>query len=346
MSDFYTKKEISKDTVEFKFTIPNKKFREEYQKLLNQELTKTDIKGFRKGKAPSDMVEPQIGGSLKIQAFEKLIPDVIIEALEKEKLEPIAPPEYKEFPKFEDEKDLEFVVNITVMPEFKVGDLKKVKVEKEKVEIKDDEVEKALENIRDNQETKEKEINEKWAKEIITLLKIENEVKNLAELRVHLKDALKKQKEHMLHHKLEDEALKQAITISKIEIPQPAIKFEAEERERAFIADMQKRGGKIEQFLKSNNITMEKMRELWLEDAKQALQTDIFLKTYIKERELSVTDEELKEKIEGIKKNAPDGTDFTIFENEQWKEYIKGIELKEKAFESFIKEILGRTEKK
>ena len=345
MSDFYTKKEVDKSTVEFKITIPQERFRKEYQKLLSEELTNTDIKGFRKGKVPSDMVEPKIGSSLKIQAFEKLIPEVITEALEKEKVQQIAPPEYKDFPNLEEEKDLEFTINITVMPEFKIGDLKKIKVEKEEVKVEEDEIKKALENIRDNQETKEKEINEKWAKEIIKLLKLEKDVKNLSDLKNHLKEALSKQKEHMVRHKIEDDALKQAIEISKIDIPQPAIQFEAEERERAFTADMQKRGVEIDQFLKSNNITIDKMRELWLQDAKQALQTDVFLRSYIKERSIEITDEDLKKKVEEIKKNAPEGTDSTIFENEQWKEYIKGIELKEKAFQSFMEEVTGKEEK-
>lgn len=344
MSDFYTKKNIAKDTVEFKITIPQEEFRKEYQKLLGEELTKTDIKGFRKGKVPSDMVEPQVGGTLKMQAFEKLIPKVIIEAIEKEDIQPIAPPEYKDFPNLEEQKDLEFTVNITIMPEFKIGDLKKIKLEKESPTIKKEEIDQALESIRDNQQTKEKEINERWAKEIIKLLKLEKDVKNLDELKNHLKDALKKQKEHMLRHKLEDDALKQAIDISNIEIPQPAIQFEAEERERAFITDMQKRGADIDQFLKSSNITIDKMRELWLADAKQALETDVFLKTYIKEKDLKITDKELNNRVEEIKKGAPDDTDFTIFENEQWKEYIKGIELKEKAFQLFMNEVLKEKE--
>lgn len=343
MSDFYIKKEIDKSTVEFKITIPQEKFRKEYQKLLSEELTNTDIKGFRKGKVPSDMVEPKVGGTLKIQAFEKLIPEVITEAIEKENIQPIAPPEYKEFPNLEEEKDLEFTIKLTVMPEFKIGDIKKIKLEKEDVKVEEEEIQKALENIRDNQETKEKEINEKWAKEIIDLLKLEKEAKNLSDLKNHLKEALQKQKEHMIRHKLEDQALQEAIKISNIEIPEPAIKFEAEERERAFNTDMQNKGVNIDDFLKANNITIEKMRELWLKDAQQALETDSFLRMYIKDRNVEITDEDLKKRIEEIKKGAPEGTDETVFENDQWKEYIRGVELKEKAFQSFMEEVTGQS---
>ena len=78
-----------------------------------------------------------------------------------------------------------------------------------------------------------------------------------------------------------------------------------------------------------------------MKDAKQAIETDTLLRMYIKDRKIEITDEEFKKKVEQIKKGAPQDTDQSIFENEQWKEYIKGIELKEKAFQSFIKEVLG-----
>lgn len=340
MTDFYTRKDISKDTVEFTVTVPKDEFKKEYSVLLKKELSNTDIKGFRKGKVPSDFVEPHIGNTLKIQAFEKLVPMLITTALQEEGLEPIAPPEYKDFPDFKDEKDLVFSMNITVMPEFKLGNLKKIKLQKEEIKVEKKEVDEALDSILKNQKTKVKEINDEWAKEIVKLLKLEN-VKDLKDLRKYIEDAMLKQKEHSTKHMQEDMAIAEAIKVSNIEIPQSAIKFEAEERERAFISDMQQKSINIDDFLKSNNITLEKMRELWLKDAQQALETDVFLRIYIKDRGIKVTDEDLKVRIEEIKKGAPEGTDSKIFENEQWKEYIKRVEEKERAFRSFTKEVLG-----
>ena len=341
MTDFYTRKDISKDTVQFTVTVPKEEFQKEYTALLKKELENTDIKGFRKGKVPSDFVEPHIGTRLSNHSFFNVVPMLITTALQKENLEPIAPPEYKEFPDFKEEKDLTFSMDITIMPEFKLGNLKKIKIEKEDAKVEKKEIDEALENLKKNHETKEKEINEKWGEEIIKLLKLEKEVKDLKELRKYIEDAMKKQKEHMIKHQNEDKAILEGIKISKIEIPQPAIKFEAEERERAFVNDMQQKGINIDDFLKANNITLEKMRELWLKDAEQALQTDVFLKMYIKEKDIKVTDEDLKEKINNIRNGAPKDTDKAIFENEQWKEYIRRIEEKEKAFQSFIKEVLG-----
>lgn len=341
MTDFYTRKDINKETIEFTITIPKEEFQKEYTVLLKKQLQETDIKGFRKGKVPTDFVEPQVGNTLKIQAFEKLVPMLLTTILQKENIEPIAPPEYKNLPDFKEGSEMVFTVNITVMPEYKLGNLKNIKIEKEEIKVGDSEVDEALENLRKNQETKSKEINEEWAIEIIKLLKLEKEIKNLKDLKEHIKNAMLKQKEHMVMHKVQDEALEKAIETSKIVIPEPAIKYEAEERERAFVTDMQQKNVNMNEFLKANNLTLEKMRELWLKDAKQALETDILLRTYVLERNIKVTDEDLKKKIEEIKLNAPEGTDKSIFDNEQWQEYIRRVEEKEKAFQSFIKEVLG-----
>lgn len=339
MSETYKREDISKDTIQFKITIPKEEFDKEYKAILKKELEDTDIKGFRKGKVPGDLVEPHVGHTLKLQAIEKLIPQYLEKALIKEEILPIAPPAYKEFPNFEKDADLEFTMNITVMPEFKMGNLKKLEIKGEEVSVSKKEVDEALERLQQNQKTKAKEINDAWAKEIIKLLRLDD-VKDLNGLRKHIKDTILSQKEHIMHHKLEDDALKEAIKLSNIEIPQPAIDYEASERERAFITDMQQKGIDIDQFLKANNITLDKMREMWKEDAKQALQTDVFLRLYSDERKVEVTDKDLEKKIELIKKSAPEKTDPSIFKDARWKEYIRSVEQKEKAFHQFLDEVI------
>src|SRR5690606_2178249 len=98
--------------------------------------------------------------------------------------------------------------------------------------------------------------------------------------------------------------------------------------------DMKSRDIKIEDFLKANGITIEKMRELWLKDAKDALEADTFLNLYSKEKDVQITNEELEKKIESIKASQPTA-DKNIFSNPQWREYIKNVERKEKGFKMF-----------
>ncbi len=335
----YKREDISKDKIQIEITIPKERFQKEYSSLLKKELEDTNIKGFRKGKVPSDLVEPHVGHTLKIQAFENLLPSYLEDVLLEEKINPIAPPEYKKFPSLKEDEDLTFTMEVTVMPEFKLGNLKKIKIKQEEIKVEKKEIDSALDRLKESQKTEAKEINEEWAQEIIKIIKLDD-IKNLKELREHIREAMLSEKKHLLKHQTEDKALQEAIKISNIEIPQPAVKYEAQEREKAFISDMQQKGIEINDFLKANNITMAKMREMWDKDAQQALQTDVFLNLYAQERNIEVSDEEVKKKIEIIRKGAPEKTDPKIFEDSRWREYIKKIEQKEKAFQEFIKEVI------
>lgn len=340
MEQKYTRKDISKDTIELEITIPKESFKNSYELLLKDYTKDTNIKGFRKGKVPSELLDQKIKESITLETIEKLAPLYINMALTKENLEIIAPPTYKEFPKIKDGQDIQFTITVTILPEFKLGNLKKIKIKKEKVNITDNEVSSTLEDLKKNRETKAKEINDNWAKEIAKMLKIKD-IKTLEDFKKYVKDTLKTQKEHMQIHKMEQEALNKGIELSKIEIPKPAIMYEASERERSFLTDIQQKGIKSEDFLKSQGLTIEKVRELWERDSKEALETDVFLRLYTKDREINIKDEELKERIEQIKKSTPDNKDTSIYEDSRWQTYVRSVMTKEKAFEKFREEVLG-----
>ena len=340
MDTKYTRKDINEYTHEFELTIPFESFNHSYELMLKDYSKDLDLKGFRKGKVPSNLVSPQVKEVVKYETFEKLAPLYINTAVEKENIQPIAPYEFKEIPKFLENIDISFTITVTTMPKFTLGDMKKVKVTKEKVTVEPKEIDQAIEELKTSQKTKEKELNDAWAKEIGVIIG-EKKISTLVQLREKISSALLIQKEHYQMHKLQDEALKIAIKESKIEIPQSAVNFEASEREKAFNEDMKSRGVSIDDFLKANSITIEKMRELWQMDAKEAIESDVFLSLYADTKAVVVSDEELEEKIEKIKKERPDA-DQSIFSNLEWREYVKKVEVKEKAFRLFIEEVLGK----
>lgn len=340
MNDFYSKKDVNEYTFDITITIPKDNFKHSYDLLLKDYSKDTDIKGFRKGKVPEGMISNQVREVIRLETFERLAPLYINTALNKEKLEPIAPPVYKEVPKLLDDLDVSFTITVTTMPQFKLGDVSKIKIKKEKLPVEEKEVESALQELKSTQKTKEEGINDKWAEEIGKIIKEEN-INTLNDLKEKIKDALQKQKDHYQLHQLQDQALREGIEISKIKIPEAGVKFEASEREKAFIEDMKNRNVKIEDFLKANNITIEKMRELWEKDAKDALEADAFLSLFSQNREITISDEELEKKIESIKATQP-SADKNIFNDERWREYIRNVERKEKGFRLFIEEVLGK----
>ena len=340
MSNNYKRTNVKEDTIEFTITIPKENFKESYDTISKDKSKDLDLKGFRKGQVPENMIKENLGDTIKFEVFEKLAPLYVNTSLTKEQIEPIAPPTYKEIPKLEVGEDIEFTVLVTIMPEFKLGNLKKIKVEKQEVKVTEEEIKNSLEELKKGQKTKEKEINDKWAKEVAKILGLEK-VEKLDELKKLITDSLKAQKDHIALQGYQDKILKEAIELSKIEIPEPAIKFEASEREKAFSYEMQQRGVDIKDFMKAQNLTIEKMREMWEKDAKDALDTDTLLKLFATEKKVVVSDEELGKKIEDIKKEKGD-KENEIYSNPQWKEYIRNVETKQKAFQMLMTEVLGK----
>jgi trigger factor len=342
MSDTYKVTDTKKDTIELEITIPSKNFKESYETISKDKAKDMDIKGFRKGQVPKDIIKQNLGDTVKFETFEKLAPLYVNTAITKEKISPIAPPMYKELPKIELGKDVIFTILLTVMPDFKLGNLKKIKIEKKDTKVTAKEVTDSLEQIKKEQKTKAKDINDTWAKEIAKSLKLED-VKNLEDLKKLIKDSLKAQKEHIASHEYQDKVLEEAVKISKIEIPQAAVDYEAGERERTFGFEMQQRGIDLKDFMKAQNLTIEKMREMWKKDAKEALEADTLLNLFAKEKKVEVTEKELEKKIEEIKKSQG-GKENDMYNNPQWKEYIKNIELKQKSFRELMKMVGGEKE--
>lgn len=345
MKNQYERKDIDKSTIELLITIPSANFEKSYEAILKDSMKDTEVKGFRKGEIPENMVDEHVKQSVRLDALDKLAPFYINNALMTENIAPIAPPEYTELPKLEKGKDVIVTLKVTVMPEFKLGNVKKIKVETVDAKIDEKEINAALEDLKKSQETKEKEINDVWAKEVAKLLELEK-IDSLDSMKKYIKDALKGQKTHIVEQKAQQEALKEGIKLSKIEIPEPAVKFEAQEREKSFNKEMEQRGVKAEDFIKANKTSLDEMRKLWLDDAKEAVETDVFLSLYMVDRKIEVTEDDVNKKIENILKSAPEGMDMSAYDNPEWKAYIKRVEEKEKTFEAFLKEVGLKKEEK
>lgn len=131
-----------------KITLPaeevNKGFKKAFAKIAGQ----VNIPGFRKGKAPRNIIEMHYGKeAVKQEAFELVANQCYTEALEQEKLIPVSDPKVEDSV-FEENKDMELTIKVTLKPEVKLGDYKELHVEKEAVEVTDEAVEEQVQGLR------------------------------------------------------------------------------------------------------------------------------------------------------------------------------------------------------
>jgi FKBP-type peptidyl-prolyl cis-trans isomerase (trigger factor) len=344
MNEYYTREDKSDSLIIFKVTLPGEAFEQSYQQLLQKELERTNVKGFRKGKFPTEELEKQVKPALLMETFQRLAPYYVNAAIIKEKLEPVAQPEYKDVKNLETNEPVTFDVEITVMPSFKLGKLNKIKPDTKDEKATEEDVTKTLDNMFANnkEKIKETEINDKWAVEIAKMYQFPT-LKTLEELKKEIKTVITDQKAAYIRQAQEAEVLRKAVVASKIEVPEVAIKHEAHEREHAFEHDIENMKTTVEEFCKSRETTLEEMREQWAKDAKEALENDVLFRTYAADKKIEVSDDELEAEIAKIKvsNSQAQQVDEKIYEDEGWRNNARNYVLKQKAFRAIVDEILG-----
>jgi trigger factor len=124
----------------------------EIDKYLDRAYTRlvkrVSVPGFRKGKAPRDILERHIGKDVLFQeALEDLIPRAYKEALDEQNIDAIGQPQF-ELLKTE---PLVFKAVVPLKPTVELGDYKQIKVESKPVKITKKDVDAAIEQLREQQ---------------------------------------------------------------------------------------------------------------------------------------------------------------------------------------------------
>lgn len=107
-----------------------------------------NIPGFRKGHAPRNIVEKEVGDfALLEQASRRAVVKFYVQAITDKKIEAIAQPEIK-MEKLVPGNPLEFKATVSYLAEFSLPDYKKLSIKKKEPKIEKKKVEEMLENLR------------------------------------------------------------------------------------------------------------------------------------------------------------------------------------------------------
>lgn len=108
------------------------------------------IRGFRPGKAPRALVERYVGQEVMLQeATRDLMPKALEETLTKENIKPIAEPDVK----IESQEPLTIIATIPVEPTVTLGDYKEIKFDAPQVDVTEEEVQKTIQQLVDQNST-------------------------------------------------------------------------------------------------------------------------------------------------------------------------------------------------
>ncbi|EKN4190305.1 trigger factor [Yersinia enterocolitica] len=126
------------------------------EKAVKSELVKAAknvrIDGFRKGHVPMNIVEQRYGASVRQDVLGDLMQRNFVDAIIKEKINPVGAPNYVPG-QYKEGEDFTYSVEFEVYPEVELKDLESIEVEKPVVEVNDADVDTMLETLRKQQAT-------------------------------------------------------------------------------------------------------------------------------------------------------------------------------------------------
>lgn len=125
-------------------TVPIKPLEEEMNQRISKLARTVKMQGFRPGKVPLKMVQQQYGPQVRDEVFSGAVERSFSEAVEENKLRVAGFPNIEHKPFTEAADHFEYIATFEVFPEFDLGDLKKIKIERPVLEVGDADVKKTL----------------------------------------------------------------------------------------------------------------------------------------------------------------------------------------------------------
>ncbi|MDX1623926.1 MAG: trigger factor [Gemmatimonadota bacterium] len=123
---------------------PAERVRERYVRRF---ASQAKLKGFRKGKAPAQLVEQKYGDEIGQEVLKDLLREGYQSALAQEELEPVAPPEISDV-RWLPDGSLEFTATLDVEPEITLDRVTGFRVEETVREVSEEDVDRVLERLR------------------------------------------------------------------------------------------------------------------------------------------------------------------------------------------------------
>ena len=115
------------------------------------ELSKTiNLKGFRPGKVPVDVLKRQFGKAVYGEILEKILKETSSQAIEEKKIKVAGQPKL-DIKSYGEGKDLSYTLEIDELPKIKLNPIDKINYTEYEIEITENEVNKKIKEISNNQ---------------------------------------------------------------------------------------------------------------------------------------------------------------------------------------------------
>ena len=330
-------KKLDKSEVEITGVLEVSEFEKYETKALERIGERLELPGFRKGKAPHDVVKTNTKEmELLEEMAEVALSENYIEILKDNKIDAIGRPQIA-ITKIAKGSPLEFKIVTAVLPEIKLGDYKKIasienkkEENKKEIVIEDKEVEKVVNDLRkmraeqtkpdmskeknDSHEGHDKMTEEEHkaihSKEEIPeseypefndeFAKSFGDFKSADELKEKIKSNLRTEKETEQKDKVRLSIIEELVKQTETEIPEVLIESETDKIMYRLQADVTGAGLKFEEYIKQINKTESDLRLEWKPEAEKRAKLQMIIQTISEKEKLAPTEEEIEKDVSQI----------------------------------------------
>ena len=141
------KKGLNKD---IKVFIDKKTMNSHMDKKYEEIKGTVNLKGFRPGKVPREILKRQFGQAVFSEVLDKVLKDSSTKALEENKIKPAGQPKL-DLKIYGEDKDLEYIISVTELPKIEVKSIENIKFDDYLVKIDSKETDKRISEIAKNQ---------------------------------------------------------------------------------------------------------------------------------------------------------------------------------------------------
>lgn len=131
---------------ELDLEIPAEEVSKAIERVAKEFARVARVPGFRPGKAPVSLIRRRFADDIKGEVVQSLVPERVEKAVSEQKLTPVSQPQVDKLD-FAEGQPLKFRAVFEVLPEFELGNYKDLDLEMPAMEITDEDVNKALQEM-------------------------------------------------------------------------------------------------------------------------------------------------------------------------------------------------------
>lgn len=312
---------LPKSLVEVTITVPWADLEPKWNEALQRLGAEVEIAGFRKGAAPANLVEQNLGTKLQDEVLKVAMPQFLIEALKGTDIIPIDYPKY-DLISFVKGQSLQYKATITNRPQVTVGNYKTIKVTRPFPKtVSDEEVQKVIDDLY-----------KRWkARQPIKASGVTNAPQNdksggsisfqptngqldapddtfakamgatdLSDLKMKVRKDLEANVSYNNELDFEESILQEVEKITTVELPDILI---ADELNRMLVS-LQRRvadmGLLLDDYLKNQGKTLEQLKNEWRVQAEKNVRMELGLAEIARAENVTISDAELQSEVDKI----------------------------------------------